>query len=281
VHILVFLAIGFQIVVTQIPFIVTIIFSFTGWNLLYPGSARSVGFSNYSLVFNGGVWGDLLRTLGMTLGIVAGATFLGVALALLLMRSFVGKGIVRTLLMTPFLIMTPIIAIMWKDMLLDPSYGFVNALLRSVGLGSVDFLGRMPMAVIIAMGIWQWAPFVMLIVDAGLSGIDLEIMDAAAVDGGTTWQKITRIYLPLVKHHVAVAVLLASILILPTFGKIFMTTSGGPGTDTTNLTWAVYHQVFQGYNVGLGSAWAVVTALFTALVVTVLLTRVKIRRGGQ
>lgn len=278
---LVAIAVGYQILVTQVPFAITIYLSLTHWNLLFGGAPRWVGLHNYQyLIDQGTLWADIGRTIVLTVGTVAGAGIVGIVLALMLLRTFPGKGIVRTLLMTPFLVMTPVIAIIWKDMLLDPLYGFVNAFLHVFGVGPINFLGRWPMGVIIAMGIWQWAPFVMLIVDAGLHSIDLEIFDAVAVDGATGWQRVWHIYLPLVLNHIAVSLMLASILILPTFGKIFMTTAGGPGQDTTNLTWAVYHQVFQGYNIGQGSAWAMVSALVTVIAVVVLLSRIRIRSIG-
>src|SRR6202011_5111997 len=113
---------------------------------------------------------------------------LGVAVATLLNPEFFGRGVVRTLLIAPFLVMPTAAALIWKDTLLNPVFGVVNYALSPLGLGHVDFLNRFPMATIITIEVWRGTPFMMLIILAGLQSQNTEVIEAAGVDGAKSYQ---------------------------------------------------------------------------------------------
>src|SRR5690606_22021610 len=158
-------ALIFTIAVTQIPFLVTVFNSFQSWNMVRPGSQHFVGFDNYVDVFTDSVFLQaLLNTVTLTVVCVFVAMLLGLGLALLLDRAFLGRGIVRTLLITPFLILPAAGALLWKTTMFDPSYGLLN---WALGI-EVDWLSDYPLAAVMAQITWQWTPFMMLLILAGL-----------------------------------------------------------------------------------------------------------------
>lgn len=260
-------ALIFAVVVTQLPFLATIYYSLQSWNLLRPGSRHFVGLANYAEVFSDSeFYGAALNTVLMTVGCVILAMVLGIVLALLLDRPFPGRGIVRTLLITPFLVMPVASALLWKTSMLDPTYGLVNAVLRSLGLGEVDWVGAHPVVAILVALVWRWTPFMMLIVLAGLQSQSKEVVEAARIDGAGAWQLFRHVTLPHLRRFVELGVLLGSIYVVNTFDEIYMMTQGGPGTATTNLPYYLYQRVFQGFDVGQGAALGVVVVALTIIV---------------
>ncbi|WP_107068063.1 sugar ABC transporter permease [Streptomyces sp. CT34] len=265
-------ALLFMIVVTQIPFVFTVIFSFQSWNLVRPGSQHWVGLGNYANVFTDSAFrGALFTEIEMTLLAVALSMVLGIGLAVLLDRKFPGRGIVRTLLIAPFLIMPTVAGLLWKTTMLDPVYGIANYLLRLVGAAPVDFVSRFPMASIVTVLVWQWTPFMMLIVLAGLQSQSGEVLEAARVDGAGPWTTFRAITVPHLRAYIELGVLLGAIYLVNTFDVIFMTTQGGPGTATTNLPYYLYQRAFLGFDVGQASALGVVTVVGTIVVASVAL----------
>ncbi|QHC22899.1 carbohydrate ABC transporter permease [Streptomyces sp. GS7] len=265
-------ALLFMIVVTQIPFVFTVIFSFQSWNLVRPGSQHWVGLGNYANVFTDSAFRSALFTeIEMTLLAVAISMVLGIGLAVLLDRGFPGRGVVRTLLIAPFLIMPTVAGLLWKTTMLDPVYGIANYLLRLVGVAPVDFVSRFPMASIVTVLVWQWTPFMMLIVLAGLQSQSGEVLEAARVDGAGPWTTFRAITLPHLRAYIELGVLLGAIYLVNTFDVIFMTTQGGPGTATTNLPYYLYQRAFLGFDVGQASALGVVTVVGTIVVASVAL----------
>ncbi len=265
-------ALLFVILVTQIPFIFTVIFSFQSWNLVRPGSRHWVGLANYASVFTDSSFRQALFTeIELAALAVAISMVLGIGLAVLLDRTFPGRGVVRTLLIAPFLIMPTVAGLLWKTSMLDPVYGIVNYLLRLVGLPTVDFVSRYPLASIIAVLVWQWTPFMMLIVLAGLQSQSNEVLEAARVDGAGPWTTFRAITLPHLRSYIELGVLLGAIYLVNTFDVIYMMTQGGPGTATTNLPYYIYQRAFLGFDVGQASALGVVTVAGTILVAMVAL----------
>ena len=175
-----------MIVVTQIPFLFTLYYSTQSWNLVRPGSRHFVGLQNYVAVFQDRqFWQVALNTVVMIVGTVLISVVLGLLLALLLDRKFLGRGVVRTLLITPFLVTPVAAALMWKTTLLDPVYGLVNWALGLVGIGPVDWVSRFPLASVMGDLIWQWTPFMMLLILAGLQSMPRDILEAGRVDGAS------------------------------------------------------------------------------------------------
>jgi sorbitol/mannitol transport system permease protein len=231
-----------------------------------------VGLRNYGDVFSDPVfYGALLHTIEITFGAVAIATLLGLGLALLLDRKFLGRGLVRTLLISPFLVMPAAAALLWKTTMLDPVYGIVNWVLGWFGGGGVAFVSAHPMASVIATVVWQWTPFEMLILLAGLQSQPRDVLEAARVDGASAWASFRELTLPHLRTYLELGVLLGAIYIVNTFDAIYMLTQGGPGTATTNLPFYIYQRAFEGFDVGQAAALGVVTVVGTIIVATIAL----------
>jgi len=254
---------------TQIPFVLTIYYSFFSWNLLKEGSFQFAGLDNYTrLVTNESIRTAILNTVILTLSVIAISVILGMAVAMLLNSEVFGKGIMRTLMIAPFLIMPTAGALIWKDTLLNPLFGLLPYLLSPFGLGRVDWVNRFPMATVVAVEVWRWTPFMMLIILAGLQSQNPEVLEAARVDGANPLQAFRRITLPLVRPFIELGALLGSLFVVQTYDSIFMLTYGGPGEDTTNIPFLLYLVAFQGYSIGQASAIGVVAVIITILVAT-------------
>jgi sorbitol/mannitol transport system permease protein len=265
-------ALVFTVLVTQIPMAFTVWYSFESWNLVRPGSREFVGLDNYvSLFTDSQFYGAALNTIVITAGTVLVALVLGLVLALLLDRRFPGRGVARTLLITPFLVMPVAGALLWKTTMFDPVFGLVNFALRPFGGGETDWLSQYPLASVVTALVWQWTPFMMLIVLAGLQGQSRDVLEAAAVDGAGPMRVLRSITLPHLRRYLELGTLLGAIYVVNTFDQIYMMTQGGPGTATANLPFYIYQRAFLGFDVGQAAAMGVVVVIGTILVATVAL----------
>src|SRR3954470_2171947 len=158
-------ALIFMIVVTQLPFVGTLVISFMNWNAYYPDDIGFVGFQNYvSVVTDVNTRDAIITTVELTVGVVVVSLVLGTLIALLLDRAFLGRGIVRTMMITPFLIVPVAAALLWKHALYNPSYGLFNGLLRGIfgeNAPQPDWISDMPLTSVVAALVWQWTPFMM------------------------------------------------------------------------------------------------------------------------
>ena len=255
--------------VTQIPFALTIYYSFFSWNLLKPGSFKFAGLENYAgILTNESLRVAVLNTVILTVFVIALSVIIGMGIAMLLNSDVIGKGIMRTLMIAPFLIMPTAAALVWKDTLLNPIFGLIPYVLAPIGLGRVDWIGRFPMVTVVTVEVWRWTPFMMLIILAGLQSQNPEVLEAAKVDGANAFQAFRRITLPLVRPFVELGALLGSLFVVQTFDSIYMLTFGGPGEDTTNIPFLLYIVAFQGFNIGQASAIGVVAVIITIIVAT-------------
>jgi len=262
-------ALIYVVVVTQIPFVVTLWYSFQNYFFDVPGGAHFAGFSNYTTVFtNAGFRGSLLRSVFMTATAVIVAMILGVAFAVLLDRKFLGRGVVRTLIITPFLIMPAAAALVWASPMLDPNFGLMNYLLEPFGVHHVAWLSQYPLVSVIAVMIWQWTPFMTLIVLAGLQSQPADTLEAAKVDGAGALATFRELTLPHLRPYIELGILLGSIYLVNAFDAVRLMTNGGPGTATTNLPFYLYQQVNYAFDVGGAAALGVVTVILTIIVAT-------------
>lgn len=261
-----------MIIVTQVPFLLTLFYSLFSWNLAKPGSPHWVGLQNYGSVFTDPVFfSAVLHTVEITFGSVLIATVLGLGLALLLDRKFFGRGLVRTLLISPFLIMPTAAALLWKTTMLDPVYGIVNWVIGWFGFSPVAFVSSHPLGSVIVTVVWQWTPFEMLILLAGLQSQPRDVLEAARVDGASALATFREITLPHLRSYLELGILLGAIYVVNTFDAIYMITQGGPGTSTTNLPFYIYQRAFEGFDIGQAAALGVVTVVGTIIVATVAL----------
>ncbi|MFP5022980.1 carbohydrate ABC transporter permease [Pseudonocardia phyllosphaerae] len=265
-------ALIFTIVVTQIPFLITIWYSLQSWNLVRPGGQRFVGLTNYLTVFTDSQFrGVAFNSVLLTLGSVAIAMVLGLLIALLLNRTFPGRGIVRTLIITPFLI-TPVAgALLWKTVLFHPNYGLVNFLLSPFGATGTDWVSSFPRTSVIIALVWQWTPFMMLLILAGLGSQPAEVLEAARMDGATGFAVFREVTLPHLRRFIELGVVLGAIYLVNTFDTIYMMTQGGPGTASANLPFYIYQRAFLGFDIGESAAMGVVTVVATIVVATLAL----------
>lgn len=279
-------ALVYAIIITQIPFIYTLYYSTFRYNLLRPDRRKFVGLENYRrIITDDTIFRDALKnSLIFTIAAVFISLLLGLLYAELVNRRFPGRGIVRTMLITPFLVMPVAGALGWKNMMMDPDFGVINWLLDRLqpGDGGWDpvWLARYPRQSIIIILVWRWAPFMMLILLAGMQSIDEEVREAARVDGATLLQEFVGITLPHLFRFMQLGALLGAVYIVQEVDAIFMTTQGGPGTLTTNLPYYVYETAIRGSQVGRGAAVGVLTVLLTIVAMTLLLRLLdRIMRG--
>ncbi len=269
-------ALIFTIVVTQIPFVVTIGLSLWHWNVLRPGERRFAGLANYVTVFTDErLRNAVMNTVVLTASAVLVSLVLGLGLAVLLDRNFPGRGLARTLLIAPFLVMPVAAALLWKHALYNPDYGLFNGVLnviwRAFGAEQgpvIDWVSAMPMSAVVAALVWQWTPFMMLILLAGLQAQPGDIIEAAKVDGASGFQTFRFLTLPHLRQYLELSVLLGSIYLVQTFDAVYTITQGGPGTATTNLPYEIYLTMFRKYEYGEAAAGGVVVVVGTIIVAT-------------
>lgn len=260
-------ALIFMIVVTQIPFVFTLYYSTLSWNLVRPGSRQFVGLSNYiAVVKDSQFWTVALNTVLLIVVVVLVSAFLGLLLALLLDRAFLGRGVIRTLLITPFLVTPVAAALVWKTTILDPNNGILNWVLSLVGIGPVDWIGQFPLTMVMVVLIWQWTPFMMLLILAGLQSMPRDILEAGRVDGAGAFQLFRELTLPHLRRFIELGVVLGAIYLVNTFDAIYMLTQGGPGIASANLPFYIYQRAFLGFDMGQAAAYAVVVVVFTMII---------------
>jgi sorbitol/mannitol transport system permease protein len=260
-------ALIFMIVVTQLPFVATVVISFFDWNSLYPKARHFTGVDNYKDVLTDAdlrhsVWTTVL----LTVTVVLVSLVLGLLLALLLDRRFKGRGVVRTLLIAPFLVVPVAAALLWKHVLYNPEYGLLNGLLHYVGGPQPDWISNTPLLAVEASLVWQWTPFMMLILLAGLQSRDQQQMEAARVDGASDWQIFRYLTLPHLRRYLELGALLGSIYIVQNFDAVFTITSGGLGT--ANLPYTIYQTFYTAHDYGRASAAGVIVVIGTIAIAT-------------
>ena len=260
----------FLLLLTQIPFLITIGFSTMRWNLLYPAQIGFIGFANYVSVFTSG---DLVPSVIATVLITALSVILsllfGLLFAILLDRKLPGRAIARTLMITPFLLMPAGAALIWKFSMFDTNIGMVNWALRQVGLPVIAWSTDLPLWTVVIVLTWQFTPFMMLIQLAGLQGQGNDVLEAARVDGASAWNTFRFITLPHLRMYIEIGTLLGTVIILQVFDPIAIMTKGTGGTKT--LAYLLYERAFIGLNVGEAAAYGVVTVILTLIVATIAL----------
>ena len=263
-----------MIVVTQVPFVVTVFYSLRSWNTLTPGSNKFVWFREYKLVFSDPTFRSaIVNTVVITASAVIISMILATGLAILVNRRFIGRGVVRTMLITPFLVMPVATALLFKTTIYDPIFGLLDWVLKPFGVHQVNWIGTHSVAAVVVVLVWEWTPFMMLIVLAGLQSESLESLEAARVDGANAVQTFAFVTLPYLRRYIELGVLLGSIYVLQAFGEIFVLTQGGGGhgTATTNLPYYIYELAFNQFNVSEAAAAGVIVVIATEIIATITL----------
>jgi len=256
-----------------VPLAMTLYFSAIRYNLMQPGEREFIGLANFEFfVTDPDFWPSVTNTL-VLLGAVVGATVvLGVGLALLVNEPFPGRGLVRVLLISPFFVMPTVNALMWKHMMMNPIYGVLAWVARTLGVTPVDWLSDHPLSSIIVMVSWQWLPFATLIFMTSLQSLDRDQVEAAGMDGANAPQRFWFLTVPHLARPIAVVVMIEMIFLLSVFAEIFTTTGGGPGNASTNMAFLIFKQALMNFDVGVASAGALF-AVVLANVAAVFLIR--------
>jgi sorbitol/mannitol transport system permease protein len=265
-------ALLFVIAVTQIPFLLTIYYSLQSYNLYHPDTRHFAGVQNYKVIFEDSIFRTaLVNTAILTLAPVLLSLAIGLLIALLLDRKVFGRGLLRTLIVSPFLVMPAAAALVWKFTLLDTQFGLVNFVLQPFGIHHTDWINSFPKATITTVLTWQWTPFMVLILLAGLQSQPAEVLEAAKVDGAGGWQIFRSMTLPHLRPYMELGIVLGAIYVVQAFDAIFMITSGGPGQQTTNVPYYLYETAFRSFDIGRASAMGVVVVAATIIVATLAL----------
>ncbi len=258
----------FMIVLTQIPFLLAVWFSLHAWNLLVPTEGFPlVWLGNYIHTFfaDPNFWPIMGNTVQLVFGAIALALIGGTAFAILLNRPLWGRNVLRALATVPFLVTPSVMALVWKNLFLSPTSGFINWMLSSVGLHGVSWFSEFPLQSVTFIVAWEWTPFVMLVILAGLQGVPHEVLEAAKVDGANAFTTFWRVVFPLLRKPYEIAILFGTIFIFQTFGEIYVTTAGGPGVTTNTLPYYTYRTALSSFQIGQAAALGVIGVLVAIL----------------
>lgn len=270
-------AVAVLLIMTVAPAIYLLYNSFFSFTLLSPQLKSFVGLRNYAYVLTEpSIRNGLLIIVLFVVLAVGLEMIVGLLLALALARRTIGNTIASTLLLLPFAVTPVVSALVWRE-LLNPNYGWVDYYLQRVGLigEPIDWLSSTIPAwvALIGLDVWQYTPFVALILMAGLQGVPEEPKEAAAVDGATGWNMFWHITLPLLMPFVAIALLLRVVDAFKTFATVRVLTGGGPGTSTEVINMTLYRVGLQNFQIGAAAALGMVF-LFLLLILTSQLLRV-------
>ena len=255
-------AILFIALLMVFPILYTLYLSFTNWNLTSGMEPSFVGLDSYLRVFSEPRFLQALgRTFTFTLFAVAIEVVLGVAIALILNRAFVGKSIAKLLLLLP-LVATPVAVGIIFNLFYDPTIGLLNFALNALGLPQGRWVSSEDtvIASLVMVDVWQWTPMITLIVLAGLAGLSEEPVEAARVDGASEWQILRYVTIPMVMPVILTAMILRLIDALKTFDIIFAMTGGGPGYASETLNIMGFKYSFEYFRIGQSSV--ILVALF-------------------
>ncbi|MDI9408583.1 MAG: sugar ABC transporter permease [Candidatus Pacebacteria bacterium] len=250
-----------------VPLAMTIYFSLLHYQLLDSDRTYFVGLDNYqffvtSLGFLTAIANTVILVASVLVLTIAG----GLGFALLLNQPIWGRGFVRILAIAPFFVMPTVSALIFKNMFMNPISGIFAHLAILIGIEPIDFLGLYPLQSIILIVSWQWLPFALLILLTALQSLDQEQMEAATMDGAGALTRFYYIVLPHLWRPLVVVLLTETIYLLSVFAEILVTTNGGPGHGSTNLTYLIYARSLLQFDVGGGSAGGIIAVILANIV---------------
>ena len=265
-----------MLLLTAWPLLRTIWLSFTDAALIGSGESPAwIGLENYLYAltdpdFRASIW----RTLYFTVVSVTLEGIIGVLVALLLNQKFIGRNVLRVLVILPWALPTIVNAMMWR-LNFNPDYGSINALLSQLGIidGYRSWLGSPDAALNAVMfaDIWKNYPLVTLLVLAALQSIPEDLFEAARLDGASAWRRFRAITFPAIVAPLGVALVLRTIDAFKIFDIIYVMTRGGPVDSTKTLSFFVYQESFSYLRAGSGAAYAILMTLMCALLITLYL----------
>lgn len=265
------------VLITGIPLAVSVWTSLQDWNKGSGIPAKFTGVDNYlELAQDPAFWKAMGLTAYQVGGTVILQLILGLAIALLLSRTFRGVGLLRSLYLIPMMSTPVVVGLIWK-MLLNTQNGMVNYLLGLIGVGPVDWLGSSTWAMpsVILTDLWLSTPFVVVILIAALQSVPSEVMEAAQVDGASAWQRLVYVILPIIRPMIMLAVLFRTMDAIKRFDTIYVMTGGGPGNATETLDLHAFFYAFTYLDVGKGAAVAMVMLVLVMAISSLLLRTIR------
>ena len=251
-----------MIAVTGYPIVYSIWLSLQRYDLRFPAQQQFVGFDNYAAVLSNSYWWTAFgTTMFLTVVSVAIEFVLGMALALIMHRTLVGRGLVRTVALIPYGIVTVVAAFSWYYAW-TPKTGYLANWLAADAAPLTD---QWPsMFIIIGAEVWKTTPFMALLLMAGLALVPDDLLKAAAMDGASAWQRFTKVMLPVMKPAILVALLFRTLDAFRIFDNIYVLTGGAQ--DTGSVSMQTYDNLVKGLNLGIGSTMAVLIFLSVAII---------------
>jgi multiple sugar transport system permease protein len=255
-------AVIIMVAVTAYPIGYALWLSVQRYDLRFPADRAFAGLANYAAVLSSGYWWAAFGiTLLITVVSVAIEFVLGLALALIMHRTIVGRGLTRTVVLIPYGIVTVVAAFSWQ-FAWTPQTGYLANLLPAGTAPLTDTAASI--AVIILAEVWKTTPFMALLLLAGLALVPDDLLKAAQVDGAGPWERLTQIILPMMKPAILVAVLFRTLDAFRIFDNIYLLTGGSNGTGSVSMIG--YDNLFRAFNLGIGSAISVLIFIAVALI---------------
>ena len=260
------------------PILYAVWLSLHDYSVINPGLSRwNIGGNYVDALKSSEFWAAFRTTFVFTIVSVTLELIIGLAMAMAMHAAFKGQGVLRTVVLVPWAVLTVVTAIMWQGIFQSP-LGLVPSVLDTVGVGAnIEWLGERPYAlmVMIFADTWKTAPFMALLLLAGLQVISSDLYEAAKVDGASAWQRFTRITLPLLRPAILVALIFRTLDALRIFDLPFVLTKGAQGTTTLSLI--AYQELQSNQIIGYGSALSVMTFV---IVMTVSLLYIRFVGGN-
>ncbi|MBP2571001.1 multiple sugar transport system permease protein [Agrobacterium tumefaciens] len=260
------------------PWVFTLWMSVHRWTL---GQEQSfIGFDNYiRLASDVRFWESLWHTLIYTVLSVVAPLFLGTLAALVFDAQFPLRGFLRGVFVMPMMATPVAIALVWT-MMFHPQLGVLNYLLSFIHIGPLEWIYNQSTVIpsLVLVETWQWTPLVMLIVLGGLAAVPREPYESAEIDGANAWQKFRYLTMPMIAPFLMIAVIIRSIDAVKSFDIIYAMTQGGPGTASETINIYLYNTAFSYYDIGYGSAMAVV---FFIIIVALSFVLLMVRQRAQ
>ncbi|MBX9638695.1 MAG: sugar ABC transporter permease [Mycobacteriaceae bacterium] len=264
-YLLVAPAVTLMLAVTAYPIGYAMWLSLQRSNLATPHDTAFIGLGNYQTILSDRYWWTALAvTSGITVVSVTAEFVLGLSLALVMHRTLIGRGLVRTAVLIPYGIVTVVASYSWYYAW-TPGTGYLANLLPD---GSAPLTQQIPsLGVVVIAEVWKTTPFMALLLLAGLALVPEDLSKAAQVDGADAWRRLTRITLPIIKPAVVVALLFRTLDAFRIFDNIYVLTAGANNTGSVSILG--YDNLFKGFNLGLGSAISVLIFLCAGIIALV------------
>jgi multiple sugar transport system permease protein len=228
------------------------------------------GLGNFArLVSDSFFWTAMAHTFVYAIAALTCEFLLGLGLALLLNSEIRGRGIFRASLLVPMMLPAVVVGVVWR-LMLNPNFGAINGTLKQIGINTESLTWtaspKLAMLSVIAVDVWQWTPFVFLVLLAGLQAIPQEPYEAALIDGSSRWQTFWHVTLPLLKPSILIVLLLRTMDLLRVFDQIFILTEGGPGFATETISLYIYRTAFRFFDFGYAAAMSFVLLALTNVI---------------